>query len=539
MLQFLLQADFILIANREDIENSNDWNERLLEGLAQCFLKAVARFNSPAASILRYTWLGFIQGISKSDANNFSPLADRILAQLKSTSILESQNGEFVRPVGAYFVPPDFRDADGSFALNCAGDPQKYISANYEVHDRQHLVLKAMGVVELTFANFLTILKSYMADRSEEFRNQNATWHSLVSKILCDYASDTELQSLALISLQDGRWISKVEGQAHFETTESRAAGKIPEGVSELLIVDRMVSQERQRRRLLERLGVKNLNQAEVCRLITQCHKSTEAPAIELDVFISHASYLFEATSAGVFSPKDQNFWVLDRDGHGREAAKMYFDQTDSAHPVGSLLQGTSLSSCLLHPAYLLAYKGKKLEKWTKWLEGHLSIRSSLRIAVRGELTSEFKHIMKSQPSPLVLEILIDSWIKEPNQLTANLKQQIGGMNVLSESGENIHLNKTCLPVPILKHQALPGIFFIQLNLPEKPIWKKLREFGVVVEPNLAFYLKCLSLSQGKQVTNIQMTNLYKNIDCHWIENPRHVEYAHYPPTSEFANAMQ
>jgi hypothetical protein len=525
VFQFLLQADFILIANREDIEKSNQWNERLLKGLADCFIQAVIRFNSAEALVLRYTWLGFLQHVPKAGSNNFSSLADEIVLRLKRFPALESQSGDFVRPAGSFFIPPAFRDADGRFVLNCAGNRQNYIASTYETHDKEQTVIKMMGVEIMTFGHFIDILRSYMSDRTDDFRNQIAVWHSLISNILCDQASNTDLQSLAIIPLQTGRWISRVEGQAHFQTAESIATGKIPEGVPELLIVDQTVSEEPQRRRLLERLGVRNLNQAEVCRLIINCHASTKTPDLTVDVYVSHAIYMFEATSVGVFSPKGKPFWVVDKDGRARQTTKMYLEKPDSANPVGSLLHEPSWNSCLLHPAYLMSYKSKKQEKWIKWLEGQLAIRSTLRIAMSGELTPEFQHVQATQKSPIVLDVLIDSWTKEPNQLTSNIKQQLGGMNVLCETGEIVHLNKTCLPLPILKDLAPPGILFVQLNLPDKPIWKKLRDFGVVVEPNLAFYLHCLSLAQGKSVTKAQMTKLYRNIDSHWIEDPRLVTY--------------
>jgi len=384
-----------------------------------------------------------------------------------------------------------------------------------------------MGVEIMSFAHFIVILKTYMTDHREAFRNQSADWHWLIATILCEQASNTDLQSLAVIPLQTGRWISKIDGQAHFESPEATVAGKIPEGIPELLIVDQAVSEQPQRRKLLDRLGVKNLNQAEVCRLITNCHMSTKAPDLTVDAYISHATYLCEATYAGVFSPKEYNFWVLDRDGQPRVAAKMYLDRADSAHPIGTLLEEPSWHSCLLHPAYLLAYKGKKSEKWIKWLESHLGIRSTIRIAIRGELTSEFNHLRENRPSTIVLEVLMESWTKEPNQLTSNIKQQLGGMEVLCEgTKETVHLNRTCLPLRIIKDLAPPGIFYIQLNSPDKPVWKKLRELGVVVEPNLPFFLQCLSLAQGKQVTKMQMIKLYKSIDKHWFENPKLVEYA-------------
>jgi hypothetical protein len=87
-------------------------------------------------------------------------------------------------------------------------------------------VLKMMGVEIMLFHHFINILKTYMTGDTDDFRKQSGEWHALIAKILCEQASDTDLQSLAVIPLQTGRWISNIEGQAHFETREAIPAGK-------------------------------------------------------------------------------------------------------------------------------------------------------------------------------------------------------------------------------------------------------------------------------------------------------------------------
>lgn len=45
-LQFSIQSDFLLIANREDIDSSSIWNHCLLEAIPRAFLDVVQEFNN-------------------------------------------------------------------------------------------------------------------------------------------------------------------------------------------------------------------------------------------------------------------------------------------------------------------------------------------------------------------------------------------------------------------------------------------------------------------------------------------------------------
>jgi hypothetical protein len=519
-VQFLLHGDFILIANREDIEKSNQWNDRLLEGLAECFIQAIIKFNSADALVLRYSWLQYLQDLPDKAANNFSSLTKHIFDRLRSSPVLESQSGDFVCPAEAFIIPPGFRDAENRFVLNCAGESHRYLSAAYDTHKGDQALLRSIGAEVLSFSQFFEILKMYMTGQVTHFRGQNSEWHSLLAKILCERASDVQLQSLVLVPLRTGRWISKVEGQAHFETSETEVAGEIPEGVAELLVVEKTVSDAPQRRRLLERLGVKNLNRAEVCRLIISCHQSVRGTAAEWDVnvYVSHAAYLFDATLAGALTPEIERFWVLSLDGKVREAKRMYLDDPDATHRIGSLLPDAMHEARLLHPGYLAGRKRKYMRNWKDWLEEYLGIRQYLSIASGERFTPEFQYLIDTQPSHVVLDVLIDSWGKYPAQMTDKIKSLLGNMHVLCESAQRFPLKETCLKIPSLQQQAYAGIQFVKLNDPRKVRWHRLKDLGVITEPNMKFYLRCLQSAQGNPVRKEEITGLYEKIDIQWVK---------------------
>jgi hypothetical protein len=114
--RFLLPADFVLIANPEDIQapvvraETRDlstkgsaaeppewliikaWNWRLLKALADCFVEAVSRFNHEDAQTLRNTWLGLLQDIPMVEEDkSFSFMTTHIFDRLRERAVLETQ----------------------------------------------------------------------------------------------------------------------------------------------------------------------------------------------------------------------------------------------------------------------------------------------------------------------------------------------------------------------------------------------------------------------------------------------------------------
>lgn len=121
----------------------------------------------------------------------------------------------------------------------------------------------------MELSQFFSILKELVLKFMKVFTQQLPEFHSLLSQILCNSPKDTELDTLPLIPLRDGCWVRQVDGQCHFGTDNARLLQKLSEGVDDLRIVDATASRDPIRRTIFTRLGVKDLNKAEACRLIT------------------------------------------------------------------------------------------------------------------------------------------------------------------------------------------------------------------------------------------------------------------------------
>jgi hypothetical protein len=549
--RFLLQADFVLIANREaiqapvtSVENNNastdasagestgwlinhEWNWRLLEALADCFVEAVSRFNHPDAQALRYTWLGFLRDVPMVEEDNpFSFITSHIFDRLKKCAVLETQTqgGLLVQPAKALYVPRFLRDTQGRFVLaHVVGlTDQHYISSGYDSHDPEQVVLKLLGVQIMDFPKFFSILKEFMSKSMASFVQQPSEFHSVLSKILCDSPSDTELNTLALIPLRDGRWVRQIDGQCYFATDNAKILRELPEGIDDLWIVDAVALRDPIRCKLFARLGVKDLSKAEVCDLITARHEQDSAPATNVDVLVEHARYLFETSRAGISIRKPQQFWVLDVDGQPRRAGTMYLDAVSM--PICGILPQPTWNRMLLHLAYALHYpSGKNKDNWVKWLESNLDVGLVMRIAQSGNaFTEEFLYAIDLSTVEL-LDIMVASWLKNSAAFSSTIKNMLGAIQVMCENGQRVRLSKAMLPTRRLKSLAVEGLPFLQINDPDGSKWKFLKELGVVVGPDLEFHMKCLELLQGKPTTRERAAALYGDIFSHLIENTKRV----------------
>ena len=533
--RFLLHADFLLIANREDLEGSNPWNEHLLWALAQCFVKAVQRFNGPEAGIVRYAWPGFLQDlpvpVDDDDGEPLALLGQRIITALKMHNLFETQEGIFVKANQALFVPPLYRGLDGHFVLPGRVADKQFIMSDYELYDPGQAVLKQLGVQMIDAEHFLRMLRHYISTDFESYTAQEDAWHSTLAGILQQALTTAQLRSLKIIPLSSGEWVSANEHLCHFETADSKAGlSKLPVGIEDLKIVAAEATNDFARRKLLQdRLGVKDLDRVEVCRLLIRFHGQEKAPDfVEIDDLVTHAKYLFEVSREGKYTfAKNAPFWVYDRDHKLRRAATMYRDDpTEGVKKMSELLPVEKWSSMLLHESYADQYSGVHQQKWKLFLENSLEIRSHTRLMnAEGKFSAEFDFMVQQLPTNILLDILFSSYMKDKRAKESKLfKDMMGAVEVSCVDGLRARLSKTCLRTRALVENAPEGVSFVDLNNPsDTKKWEVLADFGVVVKPDLAYSLLCLKLVQGRTTNICKLKGLYSMIDKMLWKDPEQV----------------
>ena len=104
--QFLVQADWLLVANREDIERESDWNKNIRDNLVDILIQAVHILHETPLRYLWPSWLPQTKGIMK---HFFYPVFSRLNDRLKKEPVLESLDGSLITPSSAVSLPEIYK----------------------------------------------------------------------------------------------------------------------------------------------------------------------------------------------------------------------------------------------------------------------------------------------------------------------------------------------------------------------------------------------------------------------------------------------
>jgi hypothetical protein len=135
---FLIQADFVTDANRQDIVQDSLRNIDLLDGIAEAFIKAVLQFCEH--DTLRYQWVRYLPDLNATNLGTlWISLANKIASLLKRTPVAFGRKRPHRRLIRDLCHPThDLLDEHGD-PLFDDGDPEQMISQFYTRLDRTHL----------------------------------------------------------------------------------------------------------------------------------------------------------------------------------------------------------------------------------------------------------------------------------------------------------------------------------------------------------------------------------------------------------------
>jgi hypothetical protein len=163
-LPFLIQADFLLVANRQGIDESPQWNHRLQDHIVFALIQAFQRLNETRLKYLLPAYLPEAQVALKF----FDKIKDKFLDRVKDVKILGSRSGELAKPRGMMLVPDQYKDEDGTPLLTPVND--RYLSTKYVTSQVSSLVVQA-----LDDKKFFEMLKTFVSKQADEFRKKSGS----------------------------------------------------------------------------------------------------------------------------------------------------------------------------------------------------------------------------------------------------------------------------------------------------------------------------------------------------------------------------
>ncbi|KAL8364769.1 hypothetical protein RB595_003849 [Gaeumannomyces hyphopodioides] len=274
--KFVIQADFLLTAGREDIMLDSDWNRALREAIPPAVVDSIPKLR--AVPELRYQWPRFFPVRHDTD-DFFSDLSITIRDQVADKEWVERESltpGLLGRPSDLRLVPKEYALANDE-ETGCLLRPIipadlslfAYPSSMYPTESRDGLA--CLGMKILSAAEFLEDLSNLVHKHTSQFQSIPRPWHSRLAEILRPLVNDHQklIFSLPLILTHQNNWVALQDGPFFFPT-ESGCL-EMPWGLGSIVHPD--VAKDTAHKALLDKYEIKPAKDKEaVCRAVTDAH---------------------------------------------------------------------------------------------------------------------------------------------------------------------------------------------------------------------------------------------------------------------------
>ncbi|OCK75076.1 hypothetical protein K432DRAFT_429647 [Lepidopterella palustris CBS 459.81] len=523
--KFTIQADFVLVTTREDIEPSAPWNEALRDAIPDAFAKAVAIFNNTK---LRYSWPIFL---SERILYPFEKMPMKIKWKLEDLDILETENGQWAKPRDLVRVPDKFW-FDGRPLIPSETARSKYLSVRYPEECNQ--TLAEFGVGKFDANRFVADLEAFITEKDKQwtvkdkqlvqmqkdfrsqdpdwmqkdFRSQSQEWHLRMAEICLKNYIVWYIRDLKVIPVGDSdgddEWTSANLGANTLFFPPDEEDMIVPKMTGVRIVRrDALGCKETHRKNLLTQLGVEKFDESKICKIVQQAHSSNLAPSsfekLSRADMVSHVLFLFKA---GWTNPGAVDVWVATESGDLQPSSAVYF----------SLFEINGHKFPVLHKDYLKRIEEREKQELERWLEKqlHISQASFPRLVTSlgndFELSQEMNLIIEYWSSAEFLELLKRHW----HYYSRWLKNDAGKWETWTwrNSQEKVHdrvaqavvecedetrcpLNETILPSASLKEISRMADLQL-LKLPESGSWSFLKHLGVKLQADMDTWLRSL-----------------------------------------------
>ncbi|KAI1735424.1 hypothetical protein F4680DRAFT_435200 [Xylaria scruposa] len=536
--KFLLNADFLLTANREDIATTTNWNKAIVECIEDAFIKAVQLLND---STLRYKWPRYLP-VPLDFSNIFSDLH---MDKLRRSPVLKSEDEGWITPLSARYVPASLRNDLNNPLISNSRTRSRNLSLRYDDSDWKYI--ENLGVQRLSHFEFLEDVRELYAS-TDSTASYPERWHSQLAGALEPLLTvyDDELEQIPLIPIQDGRWVSMSEGPIFLLNEEHT----VLEGIN-VSQIPPSVNKDPRWVSFLRRLGVKPFNVTNIHLQITRTHWGNDLSSLSRSALISHAVFLFRtkwtfdetkrrpelkllfATERGL----KPNFWVATELGPPRRVGDVYLD-APWPHSASQYFDKNNPEFHFLHKEYFHAVNPDERKDWVMWLHKELGMWHIPRFADVSQSLRKAsaipERVMGIQLTREVLVLLRDNWdryekyfLEDSEPATTHryrpaLVQEFSSARVSCLNDKPRQLRDT-LTIPLLPSNCGPEIQSLQplLDIPEPRSrqWEFLKIFGVTVDDGIDFYLSTLKKVRNSEVQKAFISWLYDNIQSRMYQD--------------------
>ncbi|KAG8677589.1 hypothetical protein FPOAC2_03723 [Fusarium poae] len=479
--KFLIHTDFVTEASRQGIVVSSLRNRALLQGIADCLVKAIEEFCRHPT--LQYQWMRWLPQRDSYPWDSFwSSLLDRIKERIHQVKVLRTLGsgrlGSMFRLRNLY---PWLRDEKGDPLFKDI-DEEIYLAKEYTKDD---LALLEPYGLQGAAAEEIILRIEHDLQRDPEVSSMkrsmiNEDGNSLAARALLMLYRSLEkskalpgpirarLEHLRFIPLQNGGWVSASCRPLYYSHSSKL---EMPDGLG-LALVDAKAASNPDRRALLDKFGVVEARFRDIRLMIIQKSIAPVANDTSLHASISCLKfmYLSEALLKDEEAPALlKGFAVYD---HQRQACQpvkqnVYLPSDDKYGPRQLLSpcgDAPGFDVPFLHDEYLLSPPATPQGlrwSWEEWLELRLRLRRNVRLGMMDKqkkltVSSLFRYIEQHRPDRL-LGALQRAWSIENINVAASgqLIKALRSMKVPCKSRDKRLLLQpllaTFMPLPELE----------------------------------------------------------------------------------------
>ncbi|KAF5535752.1 hypothetical protein FMEXI_10658 [Fusarium mexicanum] len=525
----LIHTDFVTEASRQGIVTGSLRNIGLLNGIADCFIKAIEDFCQHP--ILQYQWMRWLPQRDSYPWDSFwSGLLDRIEARIQEVQVLRTLGTgrlDYIHKLCR--LQPWLRDKNGD-PLFTDLDEEIYLAKEYTRDDLK--LLEPYGLGSMSSSDAITrVEKDLERDTDDSRMKSPATdneWHSLAARALillkntatAGPAQD-RLKQLRFIPLDNGAWVSSSSGPLYYSHASGSLA--IPDDL-DLSLVDSEAASNPDRRALFDKFGVIEALVKDVRALILKKPMKAASDAGALAASIARLKFLYLSEvllGDNEDRAKSRGYHVYDQNMRARlPTIHDVYLTTDDEYGPSELFkaQGDApgFPASFLHKEYIKqrpATPAGYSWGWDEWLQLRLRLRLQLRLTKKApdrnpELSSAFRYIEEHRPECL-LGALQRVWDVERTKVmeSPDIVRELRQVEVVCKGRDEFALSEplstTYLPLPELegKHSRYAedeGFVFLDLGEPitsstYREKWGFLvDDLGVGCTDDLQFYLAIL-----------------------------------------------
>ena len=542
--KFIIQADFITSASREDVLADKPWNEALRGSIIDTFLLAIDRFEGDP--VMRNVWFRYLpESISDSF---FCYVEHGLLEELSRKQILRSADGTYHLASHLFFLPLSFRDHSGAPLIPeaCLPLAQHYLSPDYDIQpDRQdRQILRRLGVREMTSDDFLAGLA--IMDKAGMFGAQSDAWHDAVATSLLFLPRPPlgtirpEVLPLRILPLQNGSWVPA----AFASTLTFPPDVNIPDDLG-LQSIAPGIRPFSPRYQLFIYLGVMPPNPVPIAKKIL-----TVLGPRSVAARIAHARFFFDyRRETGM--PPAMRLRLVDERGESAQGNELYLD-LPGANGALSLRDALSPSARFLHPDYLSAFPEVTADHetdddeaddahedmrtaWLDWLRDYVGLNVVPRV-FSGHITTEFLDHAPALEGRELLTSLRAWWPRLHPLLNDEGAKALGAISIAGRRLDTLYLRRGALARVNIALE-LPSV---PVDDPEDRAWDFLEHLGVATRMNASFFVNKLVHMQGRGEKDYKtVDDIYKQLDARFDEDETFIKYVFSPVSGTFVKSVR